>query len=314
MAASFEIMGAFGGPVSRVVQFGSGDPEVVHRASGTADVMRVMGIEPAIRNPEGGDQFISHAFWMRRFGGDPAAASGVLVFEGHALAIGGVMPRGFDFPAGADMWGLMSFEEQRATRDVNVIARLRKDRTLAEARAELRTIAAALAAAHPAENAGWDVEIGPLHATIVADATSIIWLLHGAVSLTLLIAVINVGGLFLAHAVARRREMAVRMALGAPARRLLGQQAIEAALLVTAGTLGRALGRRGGRVREAASHRHGIRRGERARRAGPPAGPQGRRGRQALPDPPFRTWCRSCWPNRASAAAWSPRSASPPRC
>jgi putative ABC transport system permease protein len=238
MATSFEIMGAFSGPTSRVVQFGSGEPEIVRMASGTADFMRVMGVEPAIRNPEGGDQFISHAFWMRRFGGDPAAASGALVFEGHALAIGGVMPRGFDFPAGADVWGLMSFGEERASRDVNVIARLRKDRTIAEARAELRTIAAALAAAHPAENAGWDVEIEPLQSTIVADAASTLWLLHAAVSLTLLIAVINVGGLFLAHAVGRRREIAVRLALGAPARRLLGQQALEAALLVTAGTLG----------------------------------------------------------------------------
>ena len=99
-------------------------------------------------------------------------------------------------------------------------------------------LAATLAAEHPAENTGWRVEMASFHETIVGDLRATLWLLYGAVSLLLVIAVSNAAGLVLARLNQHQRDRAVRLALGASVSRLLRQQCFECTLLAAAAGLG----------------------------------------------------------------------------
>lgn len=237
-ATSFEYIEAFGGPVEHVVTFGSNDPEIVRQASGTEHFLEMLGVTPLLGGDEKGIR-LSYAFWQRRFGADPRIVGTSYTFEGlsQPWTVSGVMPEGFDFPAGTDAWSRASFGKHRAAGNVNVLARLKPGVSLAQVRAEMDVLAAALAAEHPAENAGWRVDIAPLHETIVGDVRATLWLLYGAVSLVLLIAISNVTGLVLARLTALERDAAVRLALGASVPRLLRQQFIESAFLAGAAGL-----------------------------------------------------------------------------
>jgi len=240
-ATSFEYIEAFGGPRDALVRFGANDPEIVRQASGTEHFMEMLGVRPLVM-PDAEGLRLTYAFWQRRFGGDPQIIGTNYTFEGfssHPLTIGGVMPKAFDFPAGADSWSIMSFGRERAARSVNVLARLKPGVSLEQACAEMDVLAAALAAEHPAENAGWRVDIAALHEAIVGDVRATVSLLYGAVCLVLLIAIINVAGLVPARLTQLERETAVRLALGASVPRLLCQQFIESVLLAgAAGVLG----------------------------------------------------------------------------
>lgn len=237
-ARSFEYIEAFSGPGDRLVRFGSGDPEIVRQASGTDRFLEMLGVAPAIGTTDG--IRLSRAFWQRRFGADSRAIGTRYIFEGFAsqpLHVSGVMPEGFDFPAGADAWGTLSFGRARHARNVRVLARLKPGVSLEQARAEMDVLAAALAREHPAENSGWRVEMAPLRDTIVGDVRSTLWLLYGAVCLVLLIAISNAAGLVLARRIQLQRDTAVRLALGASVGRLRRRQGFECALLAAAAGL-----------------------------------------------------------------------------
>jgi putative ABC transport system permease protein len=239
-ATSFAYIEAFGAPGDRLVRFGSGDPEIIRQASGTDRFLEMLGVPPVIGGNTAGFR-LSHPFWQRRFGGDPDVVGLKYVFEGFAaqpLNVGAVMPKGFDFPAGADAWSVMSFGRERSARNVSVLARVKPGVSLAQARAEMDVLAAALAAEHPAENTGWRVEMASLHETIVGEVRPTLWLLYGAVCLLLVIAVSNAAGLVLARLTHHQRDRAVRLALGASMFRLLRQQCFECALLAGAAGLG----------------------------------------------------------------------------
>jgi putative ABC transport system permease protein len=239
-AASFDYIEAFGSPGDRLVRFGSSDPEIMRQASGTDTFLEMLGVAPVIGGNTKGLR-LSHAFWQRRFGGDLDVVGAKYVFEGFAAqpsTVGAVMPKGFDFPAGADAWRVMSFGRERSARDLSVLARVKPGVSLEQARAEMEVLAAALAAEHPAENAGWRVEMVPLHETIVGDVRATLWLLYGAVCLLLVIAVSNAAGLVLARLTQIQRDRAVRLALGASVWRLLRQQMFECGLLAGAAGLG----------------------------------------------------------------------------
>ena len=200
----------------------------------------MLGVPPVIGGNTAGLR-LSHPFWQRRFGGDPDVVGSKYVFEGFVaqpLNVGAVMPKGFDFPAGADAWSVMSFGRERSARNVSVVARLKSGVSLEQARAEMDVLSAALAAAHPAENTGWRVEMASLHETIIRDVRATLWLLYGAVCLLLVIAVSNAAGLVLAQLTHHQRDRAVRLALGASMFRLLRQQCFECALLAGAAGLG----------------------------------------------------------------------------
>lgn len=196
-ATSFEYIEAFSPPRDALVRFGARDPEIIRFGSGTERFLEMLGVTPLF-DESAARMRLSYEFWQRRFGGDPRSVGTSYVFEGfdsQVSTVAGVMPKGFDFPAGADAWGRVRFGRERAARSVDVLARLKPGVSLEQAQAEMHVLAAALAAEHPVENAGWRVDMAPLHETIVGDVRATLWLLYGAVSLVLLIAVSNVASL-----------------------------------------------------------------------------------------------------------------------
>lgn len=195
---------------------------------------------------------ISYGLWQRRYGGNSAAVGMPLVFEGKSYAIVGIAPPGLRISGEvADVFTPLGQNtdprmRNRAARFIHVLARLRPDVTLAGAQADLTLLGGQLAKQYPQTEAGQSLVALPLRQELVGEVRSTLWLLLGAVSLVLLIAVVNVASLLLARAVSRERELAIRMALGASRARLARQCVAESGVLALCGgalgVLGAAIG------------------------------------------------------------------------
>ncbi len=226
---------------------GIGDPERIKAGLTTSNLFQILGVdallgralEPA-DDAEGAEAVatLSHGFWLRRFGGDRGALGKTISLNDETLKIVGVMPPGFDFPPGVELWTPYRMREsfrKHYGRYLAVVARLKDGIELPAAHARMAALADSLRTENPDELAGWSVNAISLREQLVGEFRPALLTLLGAVVFVLLIGCANVANLLLARSAIRERELALRAALGAGRARLVRQMLTESATLAALG-------------------------------------------------------------------------------
>ena len=250
---------------------GRGEPEQIHSARVSADFFPALGVKPSIGRAFTADEdrpgaacvaVISHSLWQRRFNADPNLIGQTVTFNDGGnqsaleaavkpdqtiklndvgVTVVGVMSPDFEFPKGVDMWVPLSATSGKDLVEsrlgfLQAVGRLKPSVTLEQAKAELDAIVGRIAAQHPEMRAGGErAVIKPLAEHIFGDARPALYLLLAATALLLLIACANIANLQLARATSRRKEIALRAALGAGRGRLARQLMIESLALAAGG-------------------------------------------------------------------------------
>ena len=245
MAQSFSALEAY--VELRIAVSGGADPERLGAARVSAGLFRLLGVSPALGRPfDAHDDrvdappvaLVSDVVWTRRFGARADALGETIRIDGIDHTIVGVMPRGFRFPEFAHVWVPLAPASRawtRTDRSLGVIGRLREGTAIEQARAEMRTIGAALEQAHPATNARWTANVSSLRADMTEETATASLVLMAAVGFVLLIACANVANLLLVRTSDRRREIAMRLALGATRGRIVRLVVAESLVLSAIG-------------------------------------------------------------------------------
>ena len=251
----FSAFDAFGGNVVILKTVSSSDS--VHVGRVTDGFFRTLGVNPIVGRDfyQGEDlasspraAILSYATWQKRYGGSPDIVGQSVTLDGDPTAIIGVMPRGFHFAPiePVEYWVTMHATSEcdlrRSCHSLYGVARLKDGATFAAALANVKSIAAQLEKEYPDSNRGQGATLSPLSEVVVGDVRPILLVLLTGAALLLVIATVNVASLVLVRSETRKREIAVRSALGASRSRLIRQFVTEGLLLVvTATVLGLAL-------------------------------------------------------------------------
>jgi putative ABC transport system permease protein len=228
---------------------GAGEPLQLRGLSVSPNTFQLLRVQPQFgrsfspdEGPTGHNHVVilSYGLWQSAFGGQKSIVGSKVTMDGEAYDVVGVMPKDLRFPA---LWGRRpqfwtpitmdapKWKTERSNHWFWVLARMKKGVALKQAAAEMVTISSRLAQQYPRTNTGVSARVKGLHEQLTGNVSEILWVLFATVGFLLLIACVNVANLLLTKSVGRQREVALRLAVGAGARRLVRQLLTESVVL-----------------------------------------------------------------------------------
>ncbi len=231
---------------------GAGKPESITASPVSTDFFSALGVQPIhgrVFSPDENNPgqnhvvVLSYKFWQTHYANDPGAVGKTINLDGDPYTIVGVMGPAMNKPGFARIWVPVALTPAAAAVRNNhnylAVGRLKPGVTVEQAQAEMNTISQRLEQAYPAEDKGWGVVIHPLRDETVGDIRPALLMMLGAVAFVLLIACANVANLLLARTFSRRKEIAIRTAMGALRSRIIQQLLGESVLIsIIGGALG----------------------------------------------------------------------------